>query len=299
MKKVSIVIPAYNEEKNIEPLVKEVKRILKTLPYNYEIIIVDDGSQDKTPEIIKTLSQKDSNIYYIIFNKNYSHQNALRAGYQCSTGDCVITMDADFQNPPELIPQFIKKWENGAKIVVAFDNKKEGLSLFKRSTAKAFYYIINFLSGIKAPSGTADFRLLDKEIVLIINNIKNKELVFRVQLLKLGEPIHYIKYKIQKRLHGETHYTLKKMFKLAFDGIFTSTIKPLFISLALGILLNLVSFFLIQAQQEKTIILFILSLIFIITPIILYLKLIFADIFNVKPIYIIKETNCKTCKNIL
>ncbi|MFN4213073.1 MAG: glycosyltransferase family 2 protein, partial [Microgenomates group bacterium] len=139
---LSVIIPVFNEEKNITPLIKTLLSILKN--YQYEVIFIDDGSTDKTADEIKKYSFKNKNIKLISFTRNFGHQMALTAGYQFAKGDCVVSLDADLQDPPEIIPQMIKKWQKGAKIVYAKRERREGESFFKKQTAYFFYKIINF-----------------------------------------------------------------------------------------------------------------------------------------------------------
>lgn len=160
--KVSIIIPCYNEDGNIELLYKKIKEVLKDTKVEY--VFIDDNSNDETLSVLEKLSKQDSMVKYLSFSRNFGHQNALRAGLEYSTGDCIISMDADLQHPPELLPTLIEKWKEGYYIVYTIRKDIENVSTFKRVTAAMFYKLMNFLSDIEIQQGAADFRLLDKKL---------------------------------------------------------------------------------------------------------------------------------------
>ncbi|MDI6751409.1 MAG: glycosyltransferase family 2 protein [bacterium] len=239
--KISIVIPSYNEEKNVQVLANKLVDILKDY-YDYEIIFIDDGSTDNTLSELKDLNKRDNKIHYISFSKNFGHQNALRAGLDCITGDCAISMDADLQHPAELIPQMIDKWAEGYNIVYTIrkENKKD--SFFKRKTANIFYGIMNYMSGLRLEKGSADFRLMDKSVVKVLRNFKEMNIFYRGIASWLGFKQYGISYFPNERLHGETKYTLRKMALLAFNGITSFSILPLQISTVLGATISFLAF---------------------------------------------------------
>ena len=148
-KKISVVIPSFNEEGNIKIIVKALNDVLQKLNYRYELIFVDDGSSDKTLRILQEISATDSNVFYIELSRNFGHQNALKAGLDLASGDCIITMDGDMQHPPEMIPQLIEKWEEGYDIVYTRRLEDKNLPAFKKITSKYFYKFINYISEIK------------------------------------------------------------------------------------------------------------------------------------------------------
>ena len=191
---LSIIIPVFNEEQNIEPLLKRLIPILKN--YQYEIIFVDDGSKDKTSSIVK--KQSDKNIKLISFYRNFGHQMALTAGYEVARGDCVITIDADLQDPPEIIPQMIDKWQAGAKIIYAKRNERKGENFFKKYTATVFYLLINFLSDTPIPQEVGDFRLLDKQVVEFLNNLHERPSFLRGLVSWGGYPTEFVFFKREK-----------------------------------------------------------------------------------------------------
>ncbi len=231
---LSVVIPVYNEEKNVNPLLKKLIPVIK--PYHYEIIFVDDGSKDKTTEIIKERSKNSSNTKLIVFQRNFGHQMALTAGYQNSKGDCVISLDADLQDPPEIIPQMINKWQEGAKIVYAKRERRDVDNWFKKSTALIFYKLIDFLSDSHIPQDVGDFRLLDRKAVDFLNTLPEQSRFLRGLVAWPGFATDYVYFKREKRFAGETHYTFSKMLNFALEGITSFSTKPVRIATYFGFL---------------------------------------------------------------
>ena len=237
---LSIIIPVFNEEQNIEPLLKRLIPVLKN--YQYEIIFVDDGSKDKTALIIKKQSEKNKNIKLISFFRNFGHQMALTAGYKLTKGDCVITIDADLQDPPEIIPQMILKWQKGAQIVYAKRNERQGDNFFKKTTATIFYQLINFLSDTPIPQEVGDFRLLDKQVVEFLNNLNERPSFLRGLVSWGGYPTKFVYFKREKRLTGQTHYGFFKMLNFALEGITSFSVKPLRIATYFGFMSGIFGF---------------------------------------------------------
>lgn len=239
--KISIIIPSFNEENNIIPLTEILLKTLKK--YNdYEIIFIDDGSVDKTYNKIKEVREQNKRIKLISFSRNFGHQNALKAGYDFSTGDCVISLDSDLQHPPEIIDNMIEKWQQGFQVVYAVRNNFKSLGFFKRCTSKLFYKIINGISDIEMTYNAADFRLVDREVVNAIKEFKENYLYIRGIVSWIGFKQTTIEYKQEKRFSGESKYSLKKMIKFAFSGITSFSIKPLKLSLVLGFIISFCSF---------------------------------------------------------
>lgn len=222
---VSVIIPVFNEEQNIDPLLKRLLLILKD--FQYEIIFVDDGSKDKTPLVVKKRSGKNKDIKLISFFRNFGHQMALMAGYEIAKGDCVITIDADLQDPPEIIPQMIEKWQKGAKIVYAKRNERKGEGFLKKITATIFYQLINFLSDTPIPQEVGDFRLLDKQVVEFLKNLRERPSFLRGLVSWGGFPTEFVYFKREKRFSGQTHYGFFKMLNFALEGITSFSVKPL------------------------------------------------------------------------
>ncbi|KKP62050.1 MAG: Glycosyl transferase family 2 [Candidatus Roizmanbacteria bacterium GW2011_GWC2_34_23] len=237
---LSIIIPVFNEEQNIEPLLKRLIPILKN--YQYEIIFVDDGSKDKTPEMVKKQVNKNNRIKLISFYRNFGHQMALVAGYGAAHGDCVITIDADLQDPPEIIPQMIDKWQAGAKIIYAKRNERQGDNFFKKTTATIFYQLINFLSDTPIPQEVGDFRLLDKQVVEFLNNLHERPSFLRGLVSWGGYPTEFVFFKREKRLTGQTHYGFFKMLNFALEGITSFSVKPLRIATYFGFMSGIFGF---------------------------------------------------------
>lgn len=238
--KVSIVVPVFNEEKNVVPLLKRLIPSVKK--YQYELIFVNDGSSDKTDDIIKKQIEKNKNIKLISFNRNFGHQMALSAGYKNAKGDAVVSLDADLQDPPEIIPQMIEKWEKGAKIVYAKREKREVDGFFKKQTAQIFYKFINLLSDTPIPTDVGDFRLLDKEIVSLLNNLPEQSRFLRGLVAWGNYPTEYVFFEREKRHTGVTHYGFLKMMNFALEGITSFSTKPLRIATYFGFLSGILGF---------------------------------------------------------
>lgn len=237
---LSIIIPVFNEENNVEPLIKRLLPMVKN--YHYEIIFVDDGSKDGTVSNIKKQTSKNDNFKLISFNRNFGHQMALIAGYEVSKGDCVVTIDADLQDPPEIIPEMIKKWLSGAKIVYAKRNERQGENFFKKFTATVFYQLINFLSDTPIPQEVGDFRLLDRKVVDYLNNLNEKPSFLRGIVAWAGFSTEYVFFKRDKRLTGKTHYGFFKMLNFALEGITSFSVKPLRIATYFGFISGIFGF---------------------------------------------------------
>ena len=237
---LSIIIPVFNEEQNIEPLVKRLIPILKDSPY--EIIFVDDGSKDKTTSIVKKHSEKNKNIKLISFYRNFGHQMALTAGYEVARGECVITIDADLQDPPEIIPQMIEKWQKGAKIVYARRNERQGENFFKKFTATVFYELINLLSDTPIPQEVGDFRLLDRQVVNFLKNLRERPSFLRGIVAWGGFPTEFVYFKRDKRFSGQTHYGFFKMLNFALEGITSFSVKPLRMATYFGFMSGIFGF---------------------------------------------------------
>jgi len=237
---LSIVIPVFNEEKNISPLLDRLLPLVKQ--YNYEIIFICDGSKDNTPSIIKQFAQDNKQIKLIHFYRNFGHQMALTCGYAHVKGDCVITMDADLQDPPELIHQMIEKWKQGSRVVYAKREKRDVDSYFKKSTASLFYRFINFLSETPIPEEVGDYRLLDREVVRFLNNLPEQSRFLRGLVSWGGFPAEFVYFKREKRHAGETHYTVSKMVNFALEGIITFSTKPLRLASYLGFISAVIGF---------------------------------------------------------
>ena len=243
MKKISVVIPMYCEEEVADICYKRVVNNLKKLSdkYSYEIIFINDGSKDSTLEILKKIASNDDNVKIISFSRNFGHQAAVTAGIRNVTGDVVIIMDADLQDPPELFNGMIEKWEEGYEVVYGKRRTREGESIFKLLTAKMFYNTLNKLSEIEIPKDTGDFRLVDRKVIDVIATLPEHNKFLRGLFSWVGFNQYPYEYERVNRLAGKTKYPFKKMFKLATDGILSFSVKPLKIVGAIGIFSVIVS----------------------------------------------------------
>lgn len=237
MKKISVVIPMYYEEAVVEECYERMVTVLKEIPnYEYELIIVNDGSKDKTLEILEKIAKEDKNVKVLSFARNFGHQCAVTAGLQYVTGDAIIIIDADLQDPPELIPEMLKLWEKGNQVIYGKRKSREGESKFKLLTAKMFYNTLNALSDVEIPKDTGDFRLVDREVVEVINSLPEHNKFLRGLFSWVGFEQRAFEYERKERFAGKTKYPLKKMLRLASDGIISFSNKPLKIVGGLGIL---------------------------------------------------------------
>ena len=243
MKRISLVIPMYFEEKVVDECYNRVSKVLKELKkYDYEIIFINDGSKDKTQELLENISNKDKNVKIISFSRNFGHQAAVTAGLKETTGDAVIIMDADMQDPPEIIPDMVELWENGNEVIYGKRKSRKGESKFKLLSAKAFYKILNALSDVDIPQDTGDFRLVDKKIVEKMNSLPEHNKFLRGLWSWLGFKQCAYEYDRKERFAGKTKYPLKKMLKLASDGIISFSSKPIKLVGMLGIISIVISF---------------------------------------------------------
>lgn len=236
---LSVIIPVYNEDQNISPLLEKLLPIVKK--YSYEIIFIDDGSTDNTVREIKKFT-KDPAIKLVSFNRNFGHQMALACGYQIARGDAVISMDADLQDPPEIIPDMVQKWQKGAMVVYAQRKNRDVDSYSKKWTARLFYKFINFLSDTPIPQEVGDFRLLDQKVVGYLNHLPEQSRFYRGLVAWGSFPCEYIPFKRDQRHAGTTHYTISKMMNFALDGITSFSTKPLRLATLLGFTSGIIGF---------------------------------------------------------
>jgi dolichol-phosphate mannosyltransferase len=230
----SVVVPLYNEELVMEESYKRLKKVMDATSETYEIIFVNDGSSDKTREKAERICGEDENIKLVNFSRNFGHQPAITAGMRVSSGEAVVVIDADLQDPPEVIFKMIEKWKEGYDVVYGKRFQRKGESFFKKFTAGAFYRILKSMTSIEIPVDTGDFRLIDRKVCNVLNSLPEKNRYVRGLVSWIGYRQTYVEFVRQERFAGDTKYPLRKMFKLAFDGITSFSYKPLVFSGYLG-----------------------------------------------------------------
>ena len=246
MKKISVIIPMYYEEEVAEECYKRMTSVLQNIEnYDYEIICINDGSRDKTLSILENLAIRDKKLKILSFSRNFGHQCAVTAGLKFVTGDVIVIIDADLQDPPELIPEMLKLWEAGNDVIYGKRKTRDGESVFKLFTAKMFYKTLNALSDVEIPKDTGDFRLVDRKVVDTINSLPEHNKFLRGLFSWVGYKQIPFQYERKERFAGKTKYPLKKMLKLASDGIISFSTKPLKIVGGLGIISIVISFILL------------------------------------------------------
>lgn len=231
----SVIVPCYNEEEVIRETHKRLTKTMREMGEPYEILYVDDGSRDDTAQILRELSDEDANVRAILFARNAGHQSAVTAGLDYATGDAIVIIDADLQDPPEVIPLMAEKWRNGAQVVFGQRKKRDGETAFKKITASAYYKILAWMTGGMVPRDTGDFRLVDRKAADVIRGMPEHNRFLRGMFAWAGFKQEAVLYDRDKRFAGKTEYTLKKMLKLAADGIFSFSMKPLKFITLLGL----------------------------------------------------------------
>ncbi|MBW6480115.1 MAG: glycosyltransferase family 2 protein [Bacteroidales bacterium] len=237
---ISVVVPCYNEALNIPYLLAKLNECLTGI--SHEIILVDDGSTDSSAEVLSEIALKTDNLFYLGFSRNFGHQPALKAGIDHAQGDAVITIDADLQQPPELILKMIKEWEKGADIVECMRIDNKNAKWVKRITANSFYRILGWLADVPVSKGVSDFRLIDRSVADNLRTITEQPLYLRGIISWMGYPKATIEYLPARRFSGKTKYTPGKMFTLAASGITSLSIKPLRAALLAGACISALAF---------------------------------------------------------
>lgn len=239
---ISFVIPMYNEEEVIDKFFKTMEKTLSKLKsYTYEYVCVNDGSKDKTLAILKKYAQKQNNIKVISFSRNFHKEQALFAGLAEAKGKCIIPMDVDLQDPPELIGKFLKKWEEGYEVVYGIRTDRTKDSFLKRVTANMFYKIFNMIADTPIPENTGDYRLMDRKVVDAILEIKENRLFMKGIFSWVGFKSCGVEYKRPQRVAGSTKFNYWKLWNFALDGITASTTLPLRIWTYIGSIIASIS----------------------------------------------------------
>ena len=226
-KKLSLVIPVFNEQEVMPESFRRTKAAMDEMGYTYEIIYVDDGSRDGTWEILSQIAAENAHVKALRFSRNFGHQLAVTAGMDAADGDAVIIMDADLQDPPEVIADMVKAWEQGADIAYGKRLKRHGETMMKKFTAWCYYRLLSSMSAYPIPLDTGDFRLLDRAVADKFRELREHNRFLRGMSAWMGYnavPVEYVRH---ERAAGKTKYSLKKMLKLAADGIFGFSTKPL------------------------------------------------------------------------
>ena len=229
MKKISIVVPMYNEEEAAPLFFDAIEKVIKQVPnYEFEVVAVNDGSKDNTLSILLEKQNSFKNLVVVDLSRNWGHESAVTAGLKTATGDAVIPIDADLQDPPEIIPQMIEMWEDGYQVVNAKRSDRNKDTSFKKNTAGIYYKLLNKLSKkVHVPDNVGNYRLIDREVVDYVNDLKETSRVFRIQVPFLGFKTGTVLFIRQERSKGKSKYDFSAMFNLALSSIVSLTTSPL------------------------------------------------------------------------
>ena len=306
---ISVVLPIYNEEKGLKSFIDDLHTQLKDIKQNFEIILVNDGSTDQSLELIQSLCSNHSELKFIGLSRNFGHQIAVSAGIDYASGDQVILMDADGQDPPELIPDLISKMNEGYDVVYAKRIKRANESLVKKWTASFFYKLLNKITSIEIPVDTGDFRIINRKVVDALKQMPEKQRYLRGQIAWLGFKQTPIEYERKGRNAGETNYTYRKMIRLAIDAITSFSNWPLRLATISGFVCAFLGFILILYTLYAKFILKIyepgwpslmISIVFLGGIQLLGIGMIGEYIARIndngkkRPLYLVDETNIKT-----
>ncbi|MDR3705984.1 MAG: glycosyltransferase family 2 protein [Paludibacteraceae bacterium] len=303
---VSIVLPAHNESGNIRFIKNRIASCFPFEQYNLELIFVNDGSTDDTLQQIQDIAEEDNYVYYIELSRNFGHQSALKAGLDSANGDCIISMDCDLQHPPELISTMLKKWEEGYDIVYTRRQESENISFFKRKTSNLFYSFFNKFSDTQIEKGTADFRLMSRQVANVFIDFKETDIFIRGMIKWMGFKQLSVDYEANDRFSGVSKYSPKKMITLAIQAVTSFSVKPLYAAVYLGFTLSLIALlylpyvlysFFYSKHYESGWASVILSIVFfsglqlsVLGIIGLYLGKMFMQVKN-RPLYIVRSSN--------
>lgn len=307
MKKISIIIPAYNEEESLPYLYERLTKLIDQIKdYEFEILFINDGSKDRTLEMVKEYRKQDNRFSYVNLSRNFGKEVAMIAGLDYAVGDAVVFMDADLQDPPELLPELIKYWEEGYDDVYAKRKTREGETFFKKFTSKMYYKVLQKVTNIEIQKDTGDFRLLDRRCVNALKKLRESQRCSKSMFSWIGYKKKEVLFDREARVAGKTKWNYKKLIDLAIDGITSFTTSPLRISTYISIptFITLVVYFIyviakscmihepIQAFQAIILLnLFFFGIIILLIGIIgEYLGRIFNETKN-RPLYFVDEYN--------
>ena len=239
---LSLIVPLYNEEKNLSLFFERSHKVLESLLIPFEIIFINDGSKDESLALVKSFSKNNDSIRFIDLSRNFGHQIAVSAGLDYAKGDIICIIDADLQDPPELIPVMLDKMKKGYEVVYAKRKNRQGESIFKTWSAKMFYRILSRLTTIEIPLDSGDFRLFDKKVLDVIRQMPEKNKFLRGQIAWAGFEQTYVEYDRDARHAGETGYNFRKMLRLALDGITSFSNAPLKLVTYFGVIVSVFAF---------------------------------------------------------
>ncbi len=238
----SVIVPMYNEEAVLDETCRRLTDIMVNSGVSYEIVFVNDGSRDKTPQLLRAYCEKDNRIKLVDFARNFGHQVAITAGMDYAAGQCMVIIDGDLQDPPELIPDMISLWQSGYDVVYGKRISRKGDTFFKKITAKLFYRMLHSMTEVNIPVDTGDFRLIDRRVADTLKQLPERSRYVRGLMSWVGFKQTAIEFERAERFAGETKYPLKKMIKLAMDGIMSFSYKPLKFASWIGVTISGISF---------------------------------------------------------
>lgn len=238
----SLVIPLYNEEESVAECIRRVVPVMQSLNGDYEILLINDGSTDATESLVKGMCRDNPRLKLLSFSRNFGHQTAITAGMDHACGDAVIVIDADLQDPPEVIPQMVDMFLQGYDVVYGIREKREGETFFKKVSAKIFYRFLRYMCPMNIPVDTGDFRLLSRRVVDVMKAMTERNRYVRGLVAWVGFSQTGVEYIREKRFAGKTKYPLKKMLKLSVDGVTSFSTKPLKMSQNVGLAMAFLGF---------------------------------------------------------
>lgn len=242
---LSVIIPVFNEEKNISLLHQRLTEVIKKITIDYELLFVNDGSRDNTLILVKNLSAQDTHVRYVNFSRNFGHQVAVSAGLDYCKGKRIVVIDADLQDPPELIAAMHSKMNEGFDVVYARRSRRKDKSVIKKAAYKIFYRVLARISSVPIPLDTGDFRIISRRVAEVLKQMPEQEKFLRGQIAWLGFRQSFVEYEREQRAGGEPGYTWKKLFHLALDGITSFSNVPLRFATVAGLVVSGISFLLI------------------------------------------------------
>ncbi len=239
---LSVVVPMYNEEEVIEVTYRRLKAVLDTLGETFEIVFVNDGSRDRTSDIVRGICAEDRSVKLVEFSRNFGHQIAVTAGMDHSSGRAVVLIDADLQDPPELIVEMVARWREGYDVVYGKRIERKGESWFKKMTAAMFYRLLRSMTSVNIPVDTGDFRLMDRKVCDALTSMRERSRFIRGMVSWAGFKQTSVDYAREERFAGETKYPLRKMIRLSIDAMTSFSTRPLKIASILGFVLSAIGF---------------------------------------------------------